>query len=578
MTGIKSKIDAVMGRIKPTLVLKNLYIINVFDESIEKGDIAIYNDTIVGIGSFSGTEEMDCSGLFASPGFIDSHVHVESSMVTPELFSRLVIKHGVTTAIADPHEIANVMGKDGISFMMNCSKRSSIDIYYMLPSCVPCTDFEDNAGKLDADDILNFINEERVLGLGEVMDVPSVVNCETDMLKKIELSSNKIIDGHCPKISDNWLNAYILSGVKTDHECSSPKEALDKIKRGMYVMIREGSAAKNLEELVPAVKEENFRRFLFCTDDRHIEDIYEEGSIDYCIRKAIKKGLLPVKAFIMATINAAECYGLKNKGAIAPGYAADIVIFDDINDVNIKYIFKNGKLYSEENFCEKSASRDEMAKLDSIQTYLNINYIDKSVFKIESKTEDVNVIRLIPNSIETRKEVRKVITENDEDGRKIVKAVAGEDIIKIAVFERHKNTGKKAVGFVDGFGLKGCSVAQTIAHDSHNVIVVGDSDNDMAIAVNSLINIGGGIAIVSEGKLIEYISLPVAGLMTKDSPSDVLENVKKLKKIARKFGVKEDFDPFLTLAFLALPVIPEIKITARGIFDYNKFDFIDLFC
>lgn len=563
-------INASLGNIRPTLVLKNASVINVFDGSIEKGDIALFNDTIVGIGSYNGINEIDCSGQFAAPGFIDSHVHIESSMVTPEVFSEIVIKHGVTSVIADPHEIANVMGSNGISLMLKYAQKAVIDVYFMLPSCVPAAPFEDNAGILDANELSKFKYSDKILGLGEVMDVAAVINCSKNMMDKLTLREDMIIDGHCPGISEKDLNAYIVSGVKTDHECIDKKEAEKKIRRGMYVLIREGSAAKNLEALLPAVTDKNYSRFLFCTDDRHIQDLSGEGSIDFCIRKAVKMGMDPVRAITLASFNAAMCYGLKNKGAIAPGYKADIVIFDDINDINIRTVIKNGKLYK--NNEDGNLPCDEMKKLDSIKTFMNLEYIDKDVFKIKKKSDYVNVIKLIPHSIRTDKCVHEV---EAEDG--IVKCVHGDDILKIAVFERHRNTGKKGVAYIEGMGLKGCSIAQTIAHDSHNVIVIGDNDVDMAIAVNSIINIDGGIVVVSGGKLIEYLSLPIGGLMTTDDEQVVLKSINALYDAARKFGLKNEFDPFLTLGFLALPVIPEIKITARGLFDYNKFDFIDLF-
>lgn len=574
MPRIEENIKAATGRLRPTLVLKNLSIINVLDGSIEINDIAIYKDTIVGIGSFNGENETDCTGLYAAPGFIDSHVHIESSMVTPDVFSKLVIKRGVTTIIADPHEIANVMGTAGIKFMLESSRRGVIDTFFMLPSCVPCTDFEDNGGVLEAEHLSQFIDDKKVLGLGEVMDVASVINCSSSMMKKLYLAEDKVVDGHCPSIDDLGLNGYITGGVRTDHECSTPEDAVRKVRRGMYVLIREGSAARNLKSIISAVTDNNYHRFLFCTDDRHIEDIYREGSVDYCIRKAIKYGMNPIRAFTIASLNAAQCYNLKNTGAIAPGFKADIVVFDDINNINIKYVVKSGIIYNNDESCESQYSEEEMSKLDKIKYFLQMDYVDKSVFHIKKRSNKVNVIKLIPNSIETLKEVRDV--QCDGNGR--VVNVLGEDILKIGVFERHKMTGKRAIGFVEGFGLKNCAIAQTIAHDSHNVVVIGDNDNDMAVAVNSLINIGGGIAIVSVGKLLEYISLPVGGIMTQDNCFEVLEKVKSLNRIARGFGIKKELDPFLTLAFLALPVIPEIKITASGIFDYKKFDFIDLFC
>lgn len=563
---LKSNIYAAIEKFKPNLVLKNGFVINVFDQSIEKNDVAINDDIIVGIGKYEGKQEIDCTGLFISPGFIDSHVHIESSMVTPKKFSQILIKKGVTTAIADPHEIANVMGVSGINFMLDDSVKADMDIFFMMPSCVPAIDFEDNGAKLSAKELMAFIDNDRVLGLGEVMDVPSVINGKKEMIDKIQAFKNRNIDGHCPQISDKCLNAYLCSGISTDHECSSYEEALKKVQRGMYVLIREGSSAKNLKSLVPAVNNNNYHRFLFCTDDRHIEDLINEGSIDYCIRKAIKEGIEPIKAITIATLNAALCYGLKKRGAVAPGYKADLVIFDDLNDINIKNIIKDGILYVD----NKQSSNET----SSFNTSMNINYIDLNAFKIKKKSEYVNVIKVIPNSIETKKEKKRVISMQEE----YVSKIEGDNILKIGVFERHKNTGNRGIGYIDGLGLKNCAIAQTIAHDSHNIIVVGDNDDDMMIAANSVITIGGGIAFVSERKLLEYLALPIAGLMSNDDTDKILLQLHNLNEFAKQYGIKKGIDPFLTLGFMALPVIPEIKITSKGLFDYTNFKFIDLFC
>ena len=564
MERIKKNIDAAMGRVKADLVLKNANFINVFTESIDKGDIAILGDTIIGIGEYVGQEEIECTDLYVTPGFIDAHVHIESSMIMPEQFARVVIKKGITTVIADPHEIANVEGLKGIDFMLENSKDAPIDIFFMLPSCVPATNFEDSGYILKAEDLKKLINNSQVLGLGEVMDVSAVLNKDEDMLKKIDMAKHKHIDGHCPNIAPKELNAYLSCGVRTDHESTNAVEALLKVSRGMYVMLREGSAARNLKDVFPAVNNNNFGRFLFCTDDRHIDDLLEIGSIDNCIRISIKQGLNPIKALIMASFNAAKCYDLKDRGAIAPGYKADLVIFEDLKGINVKKIIKNGREYRE-------PQGKKYVNL-GISSSMHMGFINSEVFKIESKTEVVNVIKLIPNSLQTKLVQRK--TENELG---FVKKVLERDILKIAVIERHHNTGKHFVGFIEGLGLKHCSIAQTIAHDSHNVIVVGDNDKDMEVAVNTLVSIGGGIAMVSEGKVIAQLSLPIGGIMTFETPYMVAEHLKRLSRIARGFGVREEYDPFITLSFMALPVIPEVKITANGLFDYNKFKFIKLF-
>lgn len=559
---IISNINVASKATKAKLVLKNAFIINVFTQSIEKNDIAINGDTIVGIGKYDGIEEIDCTGLFVAPGFIDAHVHIESSMVPPSVFSQLVIEKGVTSVIADPHEIANVLGLEGIDFMIKSSLNSVNDIFFMLPSCVPATTFEDNGAILTAKDLNVFIKDKRVLGLGEVMDVPAVLNRDKELLKKLNLAKHKNIDGHCPGVSDMELNAYLCAGISTDHECSTSEEASKKVQRGMYVMLREGSATKNLRALLPAVNKENYQRFLFCTDDKHINDLIQEGTIDNCIRIAISEGIEPVMAFTIASLNAATCYGLRYRGAIAPGYLADLVIFDDINSIKIKKVIKSGKVY------QKNTLQNEVICKPS----MNCSLVNETDFGVEYKGEFINVIKTIPYSVETLKEKRKAF---EKDG--YVFKIEGDNILKIGVIERHKDTGKKGIGYIEGLGLINCSIAQTIAHDSHNIIVVGDNDKDMTLAVNTIINIGGGIVIVSQGKVIDYLSLPIGGLMTDEDPAILREKVENLDHLAKNYGVKEGVDPFLTLAFMALPVIPKLKITARGIFDYEKFDFIDLF-
>lgn len=562
MYKLKDDIAIAARKVAAPLVLKNAKIVNVFNQAIEENDIAINGDKIVGIGKYNGNNEIDCSGLYVTPGFIDAHVHIESSMVTPEVFSHLLIRRGVTTAVVDPHEIANVLGKKGINFMLENSKKSVMDLFFMLPSCVPCTEFEDSGAMLLVEDLKSYLEEEKVLGLGEVMDTPAVINGENEMMKKLQAFENSNIDGHCPGISDEWLNAYLCSHIKTDHESSTYEEALKKVQRGMYVMLREGSATKNLRDLLPAVNNNNDSRFLFCTDDRHIQDLIDEGTIDNSIRIAIKDGLAPIKAFTIASYNAATCYGLRDRGAIAPGYKADLVIFDDLNKLNIKNVIKDGKLYNE----------DITFSSYNLGSSVNLNTVTSEVFKIKAKGESVNTIKLLPHSVETKVGKRKVLLENGN-----VKGIDSDDYLKIAVFERHKNTGKRGIGFVEGFGLKNCTIAQTIAHDSHNIIVIGDNDEDMALAVNTIIKLQGGTVIVSNGKVLDELSLPIGGLITSEDPYIVAERVKNLTTIAREHGVKEDFDPFLTLGFLALPVIPEIKITARGLFHFGKFDFVDIF-
>ena len=547
---------------KCDLVLKNGKFINVFTEEIEEGDIGIIDDTIIGIGSYDGVKEIDCSSKIICPGFIDGHIHVESSMVTPESYGNVALKNGVTTVVADPHEIANVLGTEGIEFMLDNSQKSLLDIYFMMPSCVPAVSFEENGAILSAEDLSKFIDKPEVIGLGEVMDVPSVINQVPSMINKLNAFKEKIIDGHAPEISYRNLNQYILSGIKTDHECSSKEEALEKIKLGMYVLIREGSAAKNLKDLILAVNDKNFRRFLFCTDDRHLEDLVEEGSINNAIRLSIQQGIDPIKAYIMGSYNGYTCYGIKNKGAIAPGYKADLVILNDLVKVDICKVIKSGK--------EIDNNKKTSYTLKSKNT-MNIEKVEEENFKIISNGSKVNVIGVNPGSLETKLLVKP---SNAVDGYLDMNEY--EDILKIGVFERHKNTNNYSLGYLSGLGIKNCAIAQSIAHDSHNIIVVGDNDGDMSKAVNKLIDIGGGITIVRDGMLIDSLSLEIGGLMTNLPIDYVYNKLKNLNSIVKIYGLTPDMDAFITLSFMSLPVIPEVKLTSKGLFSYDLFKFIKL--
>lgn len=547
---------------KCDLVLKNAKFINVFTEEYSYGDIGIIDNIIIGIGKYHGIKEIDCTGKVVAPGFVDCHVHIESSMVTPRIYGDIALRNGVTTVIADPHEIANILGSNGIDFMISESELTPLDIYFMIPSCVPATKYEENGYTLNADDVKKYLNNKNILGLGEVMDVPAVINMESSMIEKLTLFKDKIIDGHSPHASGEILNQYILSGIKTDHECSTHEEALEKISLGMYVLIREGSAAKNLRDLIGCINEKNFRRFALCTDDRHVEDILETGTINNAVRLAIELGMDPIKAYIMGTSNGYSCYGLKNKGAVAPGYIADLIILDDLEKVSIETTIKSGKQY-------EGKIMDE--KIKPFKNSMNMSKVTMETFKIKREGSKVNVIEVIPYSLETNQLVLNVI-----GGDEFLSMSQYDDVLKVGVFERHKGTNHFGLGFLKGMGFKNCSVAQSIAHDSHNVIVIGDNDEDMVIAVNELIAIGGGIVIASKGHIVDSLSLEIGGVMTYSSMDVVYERVKKLNESAKGFGLEEGIDPFITLSFMSLPVIPNIKITSKGIFSYEIFNFIPL--
>ncbi len=568
---IKQKIDLAYGREKPELVLKNARIVNVFSHEIVDGDIAIHGGKIVGIGNYAGKTEIDLESKFVAPGLIDGHVHIESSMVSPSQFARAVVPRGTTTIIADPHEIANVKGIEGIEYMLEASEGLPLNAYFMLPSCVPATSFETSGAKLLAEDLAELINHERVLGLGELMNYPGVINGDEDIVDKIKLARerDKLIDGHGPEIKDRELNAYVAAGVLTEHECSTAEEMLNRLRLGMYILIRQGSAARNLKELVRGLKRENMRRCLFCTDDKHPEDILLTGHIDNNVRLAIKNGIDPISAIQMATINAAECYRLRNIGAIAPGYNADVIVIDDLKDFNVLQVYKDGKLVAK----NKEALFDvkDFDNSNVIDT-VRIKAVNKDDLRINIDNDIANVIRLLPHSLVTQKVVRKVEVENGEfrNNNKL-------DILKLAVIERHNATGNVGLGLVEDFKLKNGAIALTIAHDSHNLIAIGDNDEDMLLAINEVARVGGGITVASRGNVLRTLELPIGGIISDESMEKVNEKLAEMLEIAyEQLGVNKDIDPFMTLSFLALPVIPEIKVTDIGLFDVSRFDFIDL--
>lgn len=568
---INRRIDIAYGDEKAQLVLKNAKIINVFSHEIIEGDIAIDDGKIVGIGRYSGEKEIDLLGKYVSPGFIDGHVHMESSMVSPTQFARAIVPRGTTTIVTDPHEIANVRGLDGIRYMIDASESLPLDVYFMIPSCVPATSFENSGAVLKAKELSELIDHKRVLGLGELMDYPGVIFKNDDVIDKVELAHKygKIIDGHAPEISGKELNGYVAAGVLTEHECSTVDEMLERLRLGMYILIRQGSAARNLEELVKGLTSENMRRCLFCTDDKHPEDILADGHIDNNIRLAIRNGIDPISAVKMATINAAECYGLKNKGAIAPGYDADLLIIDNLEEFNVLKVFKDGKLVGRDKLPLFDVTDTDTSKV--IDT-VNIDVIEESDLKIQINSDKVKVMKLLPHSLVTECVVRKVKLcdgefEYDENA----------DILKLAVIERHRNTGNIGLGLVEGFKLKNGAIALTISHDSHNIIVIGDNDRDICVAINEVGRVSGGISICSGGEVVETLELPIAGLMSDESMEDVNEKLKTMLKIAYEdLGISRDIDPFMTLSFLALPVIPEIKLTDMGLFDVTKFEFTRL--
>lgn len=554
------------------VVVKNGKIVNVFTHEIVQADIAIADGKIVGIGTYDGHTIIDAKGKYVCPGLIDGHVHIESSMVTPSEFARVVVPHGVTTVITDPHEIANVLGEKGIEFMLNGSNDIPLDVYVMLPSCVPATDFEHAGATLHAEQLTPFFSHPRVLGLAEVMDYPSLLEGKQQMLAKLTaaMKANKLIDGHLAGLDETAVNVYRSANVHTDHECVTVNEALARVQRGMYVLIRKGSVAKDLHKLLPAVNTYNARRFLFCTDDKHIDELVTEGSIDHHIRLAIQAGLNPLTAIQMATLNAAECYRLYTKGAIAPGYDADFLLVDDLQSFSITHVYKKGILVS-----ENGRATFSVTKATSINKAITQSVHTKKITKEDvqisfTRGNQANVIQIIPNHLHTKRLITEVDVENG-----VFQPSIERDLLKLVVVERHRGLGV-GVGIVNGFQLKKGAIASSIAHDSHNIIATGTNDDDIIVAIEHIKNINGGLVVVENGRVLADLPLEIGGLMTAKRFEEVLERLQTIHDALTTIGASNEFNPFITLAFLALPVIPELKLTDQGLFDASLFQFIDV--
>ena len=562
-------INVARGLEKAELVIKNANIVNVLSEEIHKADIAIEDGIIVGISdNYSGEKEIDINGAYVTPSFIDGHVHLESSMMLPKEFAKTVLPAGTTTAIIDPHEISNVFGLHGISFMHEAVKNLPLDVYTMLPSCVPATPFETSGFDLNSYDLSLLIDKPWVLGIAEMMNFPGVLNLDKNVMAKLELakSKDKRIDGHAPFLSSKDLCAYIASGVKSDHECTTPKEAIEKLRLGMYLMIREGTAAKDLEALIPVLKECNTRKCLFVTDDRHPSDLKEH--INGMVRRAVEAGVDPIKAVQCASLNTAEYFGLKNLGAVAPGYKADLLILPDLKSFKPDFVLKNGKVIVENG---KLISQLEEFETPSMRGSVNVKWIEKEDFRIEAKSDIVKTIEVIPHQLVTKSTVSKIKIENGNAISNI-----DTDTLKVCVIERHRATGNIGKGFIKGFGLKSGAIASTVAHDSHNMIIVGTNDYDMYVAAVELVKSQGGKVVVNNGEVISKLPLPIAGLMSDREFDYVLEKCAELNQASHSIGCTLE-DPFMTMAFMSLPVIPELKITDKGLFDTKTFNFTDMF-
>ena len=562
-------IQASRGEERADLLLKNGKIINVFSGEIYTTDVAIYQETIVGLGEgYNAVKEIDISNCYLSPGFIDGHIHLESSMVKVSEFARTVVPMGTTSVIIDPHEIANVLGLEGIRYMMESSKYNPLNIFMMLPSCVPASSLGTSGANLNVNDLFPLLDEKWVLGLGEMMNFPGVLNQIPEVLDKIVVCSKKCIDGHAPNLSGKDLCAYISAQIRSDHECTTVEEAKEKLRLGMYIMLREGSVTRNLIDLLPLINADNSRRCFFCCDDRHPKDLIEEGHVNYIIKTAIKNGIDPVTAIRMATLNTTEYFRLKNLGAIAPGYIADLVVFDNFKDFNILKVFNNGKIVAENGeLLELNPKPLEVA----IRGSINIKWLYPEDFKIPVKGDKCRVIKITPGQIITEE---IIVVPKTEDG--FVVADTKRDILKIAVIERHHASKKVSIGLVKGIGLNKGAIGSSVAHDSHNIIIVGTNDKDMLNVGAAISKMGGGLAISVDEKIIDFLPLPIAGLMSDRPLLDVKKNLDSIYKTAKDLGVTVD-NPFMSIAFLSLEVAPNIKITNKGLIDVNNSKIVDLF-
>ena len=570
---LSSIIDSAMHRIPADLVIHNCNVVDVYTGTVRKDSIAVTYGRIVGFGDgYNGKEEFDAGGAYAAPGLIDAHIHIESSYLSPEEFGRMVVPLGTTTVIADPHEIVNVYGLEGFSYMIYAASKTELSVRYMVPSCVPATPLEDSGAVVNAFDMQWPMGDRHVPGMGEFMNYPGVINKNEDVLNKllVALNMNKVIDGHSPAVSGAELNAYIASGVKTDHECTTVEEMTDRLRRGMYVQLRDGSACHDLKRLIPGITPYNYRRCLLCSDDRQPMTLLENGHMDNHLRILVRAGVDPVMAVCMATLNCAECYNLSDRGALAPGKRADIVLFDDLENFKARAVFIEGRKVAENG---RYLLPFDRAPISSVRGSMHVKAFTADHLKMRLESDRVRAIGIVRDGVTTKSEV--VTVRRDPEGDFIFDP--DQPVAKIAVFERHHNTGKIGLGFLKDYGIRRGAVALSVAHDSHNVICVGVSNEEMYAAVQALVAQDGGFVLVENGEVIASLPLPIAGLMSDLTGEEVAARLKDLHETAiQRLGVSADIEPLMTLCFMSLIVIPELKISTCGLFDVRKFDFIPL--
>lgn len=574
---LREQVAAATGSKKAELVLKNAQIVNVFTQSVETGDIAIEGGYIVGIGNYEGITEKDLGGAYVCPGFLDGHIHIESSMTSPGEFERAVVPHGTIAVITDPHEIANVAGTAGIRFMMQSAQKLDLDVYFMLPSCVPATDLDESGAELLARDLEPFYADEKVLGLAEMMNAFGVTHGDKGCFEKLvqARSLKKAIDGHAPALSGKELNAYVTAGIRSDHECSDFEEAKEKFARGQWIMIRQGTAAKNLKALMGMFEDPYYQRCLLVTDDKHPGDLIRIGHIDAIIREAVSMGADPIRAIRMGTLNAAAYFGLHDMGAVAPGYKADLAVFDDLRTLNVKQVYKGGKLVAENGkmLHQKEKNTDWSTEIKE-RVFHSFHRVPITVEELQLKETTgthQRVIDMVAHELITKERI--------EEWKELPGVAPGvdisRDIVKLAAIERHKNTGHVGLGFLGKYGLKKGAVATSIGHDSHNLVIAGVTDEDMVLAGNRVIENGGGLAIALEGKVLADLPLPIGGLMADESVEVVDEKLEHMKKLSVELGISEDIDAFMTLAFISLPVIPKLRLNTYGVIDVEKHQVVE---